>query len=174
MQSDIQDVLLAGLCRTRDEGRVVKQMLMACGVTNNELREEVKSALDLVVAAQPDAALVVADKADERMAEFFAGLRSETFGGNRFTPIIVGLWSPAVSDIKTAIALGAHEILSLPANTDALTRAIYRAVFVGRPFIEAETYFGPCRRRKQIANYGCKDRRINAWDNYRHVSVKSA
>lgn len=174
MLPEIKEVTLAGLCRSRDEGRVVKQMLVACGVGGYELRLEVKAALDLVVAAQPDAAIVVTDKVDERVNDLFAGLRAQTFHGNRFTPVIVGLWSPSIADIKAAIALGAHEILSLPTNTDNLSRAIYRAVFVGRPFIDVETYFGPCRRRKQIANYGHKDRRENAWDNYQHASVKSA
>jgi two-component system, chemotaxis family, chemotaxis protein CheY len=123
------------------------------------------------LAARPDTAVFVADHEQLRTEEFFSSVRDYKFAGNRYLPIIVALWQPSIALIRHAIAVGAHEIVSMPANAEAMSRAIYRAVFVGRPFVDVPAYFGPCRRRKQIQNYGQKNRRKLDWD-YSHISVR--
>jgi len=169
-QSDIKDVCLVASCRTRDEARLVQQMMISCGLSNYHIRQDLRPSIESVIANAPDVALFVGDRDDAPMREFFRRVRAHDFMGNRYVPIIVALWHPSVAQIKQAINIGASEILSFPANTEALAKAIYRAVFVGRPFIDVPSYFGPDRRRKQIQNFG-SERRETPWD-YSHVSVR--
>jgi len=170
-QLDIRDVSIVASCRSREEARFVQQLMIACGLSSYITKSDLRTTIEALVTTKPDAALLVMDRDIERMEEFFKTVRAPEFAGNRYLPVIVAQWQPSVVEIKQAIAIGASEIVSLPTNTDAMTRAIYRAIFVGRPFIEVESYFGPCRRRKQIKNYGCRDRRKTEWE-YSHVSVR--
>ena len=166
----ISEVSLVVSCRSRDEVNLTQQLMIACGVTSYAIRPDLKSSFERIINVKPDAAVVVFEKDEDRLNEFFRVLRSRHFEGNRYLPVIVAAWHPSMAQIKLAINLGASEIVSMPSNTEAMSRAIYRAVFVGRPFIEVEKYFGPCRRRRQIGNFG-KEKRKLAWD-YSHASLR--
>jgi DNA-binding NarL/FixJ family response regulator len=166
----IREVSVAVSCRSRDEGLLAQQLMIACGLNNYTIRPDIRSSLERIINDKPDVAIIIYDKEDERLREFFRILRGRHFEGNRYLPVVAAVWRPSIAQIKQAVGIGASEIVSMPANTEALSRAIYRSVFVGRPFIDVETYFGPCRRRKQIANFG-KDKRKVTWD-YSHASVR--
>ena len=169
---DISEVSLVVSCRSRDEAHLSQQLMIACGVTDYAVRPDLRSSFERIINAKPDAAVVVFDKDEDRLREFFRILRDRHFEGNRYLPVIVAAWWPSIAQIKLAINLGASEIVSMPSNTEAMSRAIYRAVFVGRPFIDVESYFGPCRRRRQIGNFG-KEKRKLTWD-YTHASIRLA
>jgi hypothetical protein len=171
-QFGIKDVSVVASCRSRDEVRLAQQLMIACGLASYVIRPDLRTTFDSIVTTKPDAAIIVFDKDEERLREFFRVVRGRHFEGNRYLPVIAAAWHPSIAEIKLAVEVGASEIVSMPASTEAMSRAIYRAVFVGRPFIDVETYFGPCRRRRQIANFG-KDRRNLVWD-YSHASVRMA
>lgn len=167
---DISEVSLVVSCRSRDETYLTQQLMIACGVTTYAVRPDLRSSFERIINGKPDAAVIVFDKDEDRLREFFRTLRGRHFEGNRYLPVVVAAWWPSIAQIKLAINLGASEIVSMPSNAEAMSRAIYRAVFVGRPFIDVETYFGPCRRRRQIANFG-KEKRKLVWD-YSHASLR--
>ena len=169
---DISEVSLLVSCRSRDEGHLAQQLMIACGIAEYAIRPDLRSSFERIVNSKPDAAVIVFDKDEDRLREFFSTLRGRHFEGNRYLPVVVAAWWPSIAQIKLAINLGASEIVSMPSNAEAMSRAIYRAVFVGRPFIDVETYFGPCRRRRQIANFG-KEKRKLVWD-YSHASLRQA
>ncbi|HXZ67639.1 MAG TPA: hypothetical protein VEH07_03530 [Alphaproteobacteria bacterium] len=169
-EQDVSEVSVVVSCRSRDEAHLTQQLMIACGVTQYAVRPDLRASFERIINVKPDAAVVVFDKDEDRLREFFKVVRGRHFEGNRYLPVIVAAWWPSIAQIKLAINLGASEIVSMPANTEAMSRAIYRAVFVGRPFIDVETYFGPCRRRRQIANFG-KEKRKLAWD-YSHASIR--
>ncbi len=172
IQDSIKEVSIVASCRSREELHFTQQLMVACGIASYVIRPEFRVALKSIADFKPDVALITHDKDEERLREFFRVLRGRNFEGNRYLPVIVGVWHPSIAEIKLAVELGASEIVSIPSSTEAMSRAIYRAVFVGRPFIDVENYFGPCRRRKQIANFG-KEKRKVAWD-YSHASVEQA
>ena len=137
--------------------------MIACGISEYLTCPDSDTAIDRIVNIKPDAALFVLEKEEVALRQFFQVVRARDFAGNRYLPLIVAAWRPSMALIKLAIELGASEIVSLPSSTEALSRAIYRAVFVGRPFIDVPTYFGPCRRRKQATFFG-KEKRKLVWD----------
>jgi len=171
-RQDISEVSIVASCRSRDEANLTQQLMIACGVQNYIVRSDLRASIERIVNAKPDVALIVFDNDEDRVLEFFRVVRGRHFEGNRYLPVIAAPWRPSIAEIKLAINLGASEIVSMPSNTEAMSRAIYRSVFVGRPFIDVATYFGPCRRRKQIANFG-KEKRKMAWD-YSHTSLLQA
>jgi len=170
LQDDIKEVSIVANCRSREEHQFTQQLMSACGIASYAVKSESRAALKSVIDIKPDAVLLIYDKQEQYLDEFFKTLRSPLFEGNRYLPVVAAIWYPSIAEIKRAIVLGAGEIVSMPTTTDALSRAIYRAVFVGRPFIDVESYFGPCRRRKRMANFG-KEKRKVLWD-YSHASVK--
>lgn len=172
IQDSIKDVSVVASCRSREEQHFAQQLMIACGIANYTVRPDFRAALKGIAETKPDVAVIIYDRQEEYLQGFFSALRSPLFEGNRYLPVIAAVWHPSIAEIKLAIELGASEIVSMPASTEAMSRAIYRAVFVGRPFIDTKNYFGPCRRRKQIANFG-KEKRKLVWD-YSHASVKQA
>lgn len=172
VQENINEVSIVASCRSRDEQRLAQQLMIACGITTYAVRPESRASLKCIADTKPDVALIICDNEEEHLREFFRTLRSPHFEGNRYLPVIAAIWQPSIADIKFAIELGASEIVSMPSNTEAMSRAIYRAVFIGRPFIDVKSYFGPCRRRKQTANFGKEKRKIT-WD-YAHAAVRLA
>lgn len=169
--SDIQDVAVLCVTRSRDEMRLAQSMMTACGLINYEIRVGWETGLEYLKMSSPDVVLFTADKNKDDMNNFFGTVRQRNFEGNSYIPIIIAVWGPDISDAKAAIAIGANEFLSLPTNLDYLGKAIYRSIFIGRPFIDVPAYFGPCRRRKQISNFSGIDRRVTPWESYSHPAV---
>lgn len=169
--SDIQDVAVLCITRSRDEMKLAQSMMTACVLSNYTIRAGWEAGLDYLKISSPDVVLFTAEKNKDSMNKFFGTLRQRNFEGNSYIPIIVAVWGPDISDAKAAIAIGANEFLSLPTNSENLGKAVYRAVFIGRPFIDVPAYFGPCRRRKQIDKYPGSDRRVTPWESYSHPAV---
>jgi DNA-binding NarL/FixJ family response regulator len=86
-------------------------------------------------------------------------LRRDPVSPNRYIPLVALGIDPKLPDLRAAIDAGAHDVLTLPASAEALRGRIVRAVIAGRPFIETETYFGPCRRRNLKPDHKGPERR---------------
>ena len=86
-------------------------------------------------------------------------IRSHEKDSIRFLPVIV--CSGYTTDLITEKArdLGADEILVKPVSGTGLASRICSVIDTPRPFIKAPNYFGPDRRRREIAYQG-EERRL--------------
>ena len=109
---------------------------------------------------QPEVALVqVGGDASEAAGALLHRLRHDPASSNPFLPVIALSSYARRADVLWAINLGFHEFVTLPLSVRALWRAVNHSVFIGRPFVRGETYFGPCRRRRTDAGYVGPERR---------------
>ena len=88
-------------------------------------------------------------------------LRMSPHSPNRYVPIIIISGQKTVPAIRACINAGAHEVVGLPLSASILARRIAYAVFVGRPFVELDSYFGPCRRRYLDPAFNGPERRAD-------------
>ena len=103
---------------------------------------------DLVIA---DYLLVEKDGSQRSGAEFTRLARTTRSGGDRFIPIIActaDTTPRAVRDLRDA---GADEILSKPVSPKAVWSKITAVVNARRRFVSAPNFFGPDRRRRNLA-----------------------
>jgi len=67
--------------------------------------------------------------------------------------------SPDKEKVMTARDGGCHEILGLPLTAKLLTTRLNHMIGNPKPFIRAQTYIGPCRRREVVQIYHGAERR---------------
>lgn len=153
------------------ESITIRQALVGCGIRGIHLARSPEAFLHVCRAVTPDVGIIVlavSDKSGQGL-RVLKELRKEA-EGNRYLPVIVAQNSPCAAIVRTAINTGAHEFLSLPASLGSLSRLIYRAVFISRPFIVTPGYAGPCRRRRQLKNLPNSERRLAPWPGYIHAA----
>jgi two-component system chemotaxis response regulator CheY len=85
-------------------------------------------------------------------------LRTEPDGHNRLTPVIMMSAAPDVARIKAARDAGVTEFLRKPFAARDIKSRLDSIAASPRPFIEAQSYAGPDRRRK-IVGTGKAERR---------------
>ena len=84
-------------------------------------------------------------------ASFVKYIRSGRGKSDKFVPIIM-LTGPVNPDVVMhARDSGVNEILMKPIDSANLCKRIINIVDKPRPFVTCENYYGPCRRRKQVA-----------------------
>jgi two-component system chemotaxis response regulator CheY len=85
-------------------------------------------------------------------------LRADAASPNRLTPVIMMAAAPDAARIAAARDAGVTEFLRKPFAAAHLKSRLDSIAGSPRPFIEAETYTGPDRRRK-VQDVGTADRR---------------
>lgn len=90
--------------------------------------------------------------------ELVRRLRADATGPNRLTPVIMMAAAPDATRIAAARDAGVTEFLRKPFAATHLKSRLDSIAGSPRPFIEAETYAGPDRRRK-VQDVGSADRR---------------
>ncbi len=90
--------------------------------------------------------------------ELVRRLRADATGFNRLTPVIMMAAAPDAARIAAARDAGVTEFLRKPFAAIHLKSRLDSIAGSPRPFIEAETYTGPDRRRK-VQDIGSSDRR---------------
>ena len=94
---------------------------------------------------------------DEQMAggndfALIRSLRQSASHPNRLTPIIMLAAAPDAKMIATARDAGVTEFLRKPFSAEHIQLRIDALRKAPRPFVEAEHYAGPDRRRKRVAS----------------------
>ena len=79
---------------------------------------------------------------------------------NRYAPIIMITAFSEIARVTLARDAGVNEILVKPIAATTLFTRIRAVIERPRLFVEAESYFGPDRRRRQDPNYKSEDRRM--------------
>ncbi|WP_269714666.1 response regulator [Caulobacter sp. NIBR2454] len=131
--------------------RMLAALLRDIAPINATLAHSAPQALEVASNLNPTLIIVAHGAGEIDALDFTRRLRRSPIDA-RATPVIL-----ATSEATTAILFGArdagvHEFLRRPYNVGDLTRRIV-AVLPPRPWIEAETYVGPDRRRFNSAEY---------------------
>jgi two-component system chemotaxis response regulator CheY len=92
--------------------------------------------------------------------EFTRMVRTSAQSANIYLPIIMMSGHAEKSRVYAARDAGVTEFLVKPITAKAIIDRINAVIFKPRPFVKTETYFGPCRRRREIAGYAGPFRRV--------------
>ena len=101
---------------------------------------------------------------DFRMApvdgvEFTRLVRNSSDSKNPYLPIIMLTGYADRTRVVEAREAGVTELIVKPVTATAVISRLNAVVYHPRPFVRTPEYFGPCRRRKAMANYGGVERR---------------
>jgi len=88
-------------------------------------------------------------------------VRSDPHSPNIYLPIIMMTGHSEASRVREARDAGVTEFLVKPITAKAVLDRIHAVIFKPRPFVKTETYFGPSRRRRQVADYAGPFRRAS-------------
>lgn len=154
-------------------GRFIRGLVGAAGVRDCSAVRSVPDALVAIGAERPD--LLISDLAigDVPAPKLVGAIRKGKDSANPYLPIMIATSNREMKYFRASIAIGIHEYVLVPCGINAMAETIYRAVFMGRPFIDVPGYFGPCRRRRQAALPAQGDRRVQPWPGYTHSAQRA-
>jgi DNA-binding response OmpR family regulator len=97
--------------------------------------------------------------------EFVEYIRTSTESPNRLMPILLMTARSEQEYVVQARDRGITEFLAKPFTVEGLHRRLVSMIAFPRPFIDAERYFGPDRRRRRAIGYKGPDRRADGVSN---------
>ena len=108
---------------------------------------------------KPD--IVITDWLMEPMdgIEMTLKIRRDGLSVDRLTPVIIMTGFSAITRVAMARDIGATEFMVKPFTANDLARRILSIIERPRDFIEADSFFGPDRRRRKNTGYEGPDRR---------------
>lgn len=96
--------------------------------------------------------------------DFTRLVRTGNDSPNPFVPIIMLTGHTEMNRVVEARDSGIHEFLAKPISAKGLYSRIRAIIEHPRPFVRAGLYFGPDRRRRELASYMGPERRKDAND----------
>ena len=96
-------------------------------------------------------------------------IRTGSEGIDPFLPIILVSGHAEIAEIIAARDAGANEYLAKPLSAKILDLRLNAVIKRPRPFIRADNFFGPDRRRHEVDSFKGSERRSNEPDIVKHV-----
>ena len=158
--SDISVVVAMRLPRL---AKIAHTALYALGMRDIYMVEPGRDALDVISLKDPDVLLTLVEghsKLDEGLA-LSRRVRMSPDCTNRYIPIVGVTTETTRKTVRAAINAGIHEMVTVPLSAETLFKKMTHSVFIGWPFVETDSYFGPCRRRYQDPTYSGEERRVS-------------
>ncbi len=146
----------------RNMRSLIESILFALGVRHIHEAHDVKQAYRDLQYFHAD--IVITDWQMEPLngLEFVKMVRSGDDSPNPYVPIIMLTGHTELHRVCEARDAGVNEFLAKPISAKALYSRLASIIEVPRPFIRTKTYFGPCRRRRNLgAPRGRKERRAD-------------
>jgi CheY-like chemotaxis protein len=110
-------------------------------------------ALDALREWPADLAIVDFNMAPLDGVEFTRLIRNSADSPNPYLPIIMMTGHSEKSRVFEARDAGVTEFIVKPITAKAVLDRIHAVIYKPRPFVKAEGYFGPCRRRLTPKDY---------------------
>ena len=119
-----------------------------------------EEALEVIEHFPPD--LVIADSSMSPIngIELTRMIRAGEHNINPFTPVLIASGHAEVSQIKAARDVGANDFIAKPVSAKILELRLRAAVEHPRPFVRANSFFGPDRRRHMDEKPKGNERRV--------------
>ncbi len=143
----------------RNMRRLVRAMLEALGVGNVHEYANGKQAIRGLRDVTPD--LIITDWMMEPVdgLEYTSFIRTDIKSPDVFLPIILMTGHTEQWRVTTARDAGVNELLAKPVSAKTLYDRILAVIEKPRPFVRTKSFFGPCRRRVNWADYMGPERR---------------
>ncbi|NBB65353.1 response regulator [Pseudomonas sp. ODNR1LW] len=132
---------------------IASTILRGAGVRSVHEASDGLAALGILGSKPIDLALVDYNMFPLDGVEMTRRVRAGLDGVNTYLPIIMMSGHAEKSRIHAARDAGVTEFLAKPLTAKAIIKRIKSVILNPRPFVQTETYSGPCRRRKEAANY---------------------
>ena len=110
-------------------------------------------ALDALREWPADLAIVDFNMAPLDGVEFTRLVRNSADSPNPYLPIIMMTGHSEKTRVFEARDAGVTEFIVKPITAKAVLDRIHAVIYKPRPFVKAEGYFGPCRRRMTLKDY---------------------
>ena len=146
----------------RNMRTLIQSLLFALGVRQIHEAPDVKQAFRDLQYFHAD--IVITDWYMEPLngLDFVRMVRSGDNSPNPYVPIIMLTGHTELHRVCEARDAGVNEFLAKPISATALYSRLTSIIEYPRPFIRTKTYFGPCRRRRNLgAPRGMKERRAD-------------
>jgi DNA-binding response OmpR family regulator len=144
----------------RNMRALLESILFALGVRHLHEAHDVKQAFRDLQYFHAD--IVITDWQMEPLngLDFVRMVRSGEESPNPYVPIIMLTGHTELHRVCEARDAGVNEFLAKPISAKALYSRVASIIEFPRPFIRTKTYFGPCRRRRNLgAPRGMNERR---------------
>jgi CheY-like chemotaxis protein len=86
--------------------------------------------------------------------DFTGKVRTAPDSTNPFVPIIMLTGHTSLERVNAARDAGVNEFLAKPVSSKTILGRLVSVIEHPRPFVRTRGYFGPCRRRREIAYHG--------------------
>ena len=146
----------------RNMQTLIESILFALGVRNIHEAHDVKQAFRDLQYFHAD--IVITDWQMEPLngLDFVRMVRSGDDSPNPYVPIIMLTGHTELHRVCEARDAGVNDFLAKPVSAKALYTRFASIIEFPRPFIRTKTYFGPCRRRRNLGTpRGMKERRAD-------------
>src|SRR5690606_32770710 len=134
-------------------------VLSSAGIRNVREASEGAEAFQMLRAFPIDLAIVDFNMFPLDGVGFTRLVRASPDSANIYLPIIMMTGHSEKSRVTEARDAGVNEFVVKPITAKALLDRIQAVIFKPRPFVKTETYFGPCRRRRDVEGYAGPFRR---------------
>lgn len=133
---------------------IVVAILRGAGFTRVKEASDGAQALDEMRAGVPD--IIICDLNMDPIdgLEFTKMLRTAPDSPNPYVPIIMMTGHTERSKVTAARDAGANELVAKPISAKTLLERIVSVIDRPKPFVRAQNYTGPCRRRGTPEDYG--------------------
>jgi CheY-like chemotaxis protein len=130
-----------------DSVRLLRQALAVLGITDIAVADNSLAALKALTVDLYDVVFCDAVIGPIDLWEFSARLRLDSKGRNRRVPIILMTENPQMKLVELARDAGINDVVVRPLSVTAVQRRL-QAAMVPKPFVAADNFAGPDRRRK--------------------------
>ena len=132
---------------------IVGVLLQNFGITRVRGVNDGGQALEMMRVWKPDLAIVDFKMEPVDGVAFTRAVRTNTDSPNPYLPIIMMTGHSALARVYEARDAGVTEFVVKPVNARTLLDRIMAVIYRPRPFVRANGYFGPDRRRRADPEY---------------------
>ena len=127
---------------------IIRQIFRTLAIEKAYESKEAADALAILNHRRPDILIVGLSDKNPGSLDFIRQVRAEDQSECRNIPLLALMHTPTAAEILEARDAGVTEIAVLPLSADILEKRLRAMIFQPRPFIEAEAFIGPDRRRR--------------------------
>lgn len=143
-------------------GQLIRDILQMLGATAVRLADSVERACKELRRSPVDVIITDYHLVPENGLVLIDWIRNSPESADRMTPVIMLTANSEEAYVVKARDMGVTEFLAKPFHVEGLYRRLVAVIARPRAFVNAESYFGPDRRRRQVPYTGPDRRRTES------------
>ena len=139
--------------------KLVSTILQAFGISQISEAESGDRAWQSLRETNPD--VIVMDWVMEGMSgvDLIRMIRSNPQAPNPFVPVIMLSGHTSLEHVREARDAGVNEFIAKPVSVKTMMSRLVAVIEHPRPYVRTGSFFGPCRRRRNVGDYHGAERR---------------